>query len=194
MATIRSPPRLIATPLKSSRRRSPPRRPARVGRRRPPPPTDQRAALSTELEAPRDRRRDVLGRDADVRVRDLAGREQLLHRAPRRVDRDREADALGVARVGADLRVDPDHAAAGVEERAARVAVVDRRVDLDRLGDVVGGGQRRDRALGRRDDADRERVLLAERAADRGDRLADDDAARVAERHGREARDRPDRP
>ena len=43
-------------------------------------------------------------------------------------------------------------------------------------------GQRRDRAPRRRDDADRERRLLAERAADRRDRLADGHRGRVAER------------
>ena len=38
-----------------------------------------------------------------------------------------------------DLRVDPDHAAVRVEERPARVAAVDRRVDLDRVRDAERG-------------------------------------------------------
>ena len=73
--------------------------------------------------------------------------------------------------------------AVGVEQRAARVAGVDRGVGLDRPLDLELG-QRLDRAVGRRDDAHRERLVLAERAADRGDRLADLDllAGRQLER------------
>ena len=66
----------------------------------------------------------------------------------------------------------PSTRAARVEQRAARVAVVDRRVGLDRADDREAG-QRVDRAVERRDDADRQRLLLAERAADRRDRRAD---------------------
>ena len=54
----------------------------------------------------------------------------------------------------------------------ARVAGVDRRVGLDRAGDLELG-QRVDRAVDRRHDADRQRLLLAERRADRGHRRAD---------------------
>ena len=154
---------------------------------------DDRAVLDGVAEAPRERRRQVLGRDPDVGVGDAPVRDQLSHRAPGGVDRDGEADALGVARVAADLRVDADHAAAGVEQRAARVAVVDRRVGLDRVDEVVARGQRADRALRRRDDADRERVLVAERAADRGHRLADDapwTSRRAARARARAAPDR----
>ena len=74
-----------------------------------------------------------------------------------------------VARRGLDLGVDAEHAAAAVEQRAARVAAVDRRVGLDRP-DGLEAGERLDRAVERRDDPDRERLLLAERAADGGDR------------------------
>ena len=49
--------------------------------------------------------------------------------------------------------------------------MVDRRVGLDRVDEVVAARQRGDRAPDRRDDADRERVGVAERAADRGDGL-----------------------
>ena len=61
--------------------------------------------------------------------------------------------------------------------------MVDRRIDLDRTRDVVVRGQGLDRALRSRDDADRERALLSEWAPDRGDRLTDDDAARITEGH-----------
>ena len=50
--------------------------------------------------------------------------------------------------------------------------MVDGRVDLDRVGDVVGRRERVDRALRGGDDADREQALLAEQATDRGDELA----------------------
>jgi hypothetical protein len=61
-----------------------------------------------------------------------------------------------------------------------------RRVRLDRVDQVVAGGEGRDRAADRRDDADREGVGVAEGAADRRHGLADDDAVGVAERHGGE--------
>ena len=129
------------------------------------------------------RGRQVRRHDPDVGVGDLAVRDQLLHRAARGVDRHREADPLGRAGVAADLRVDPDHAAARVEQRAARVAVVDRRIGLDRVDERVAGGQRVDRAARCRDDADAERVRVAEGAADRGDGRADGDGRGVAERN-----------
>ena len=143
---------------------------------------DHRAGAHGIAVPPRDAGCEVLRGDADVRVGDLAGRDQLLHRPARGVDRHGEADPLRAAVVAPDLRVDPDHPPGGVEQRPTGVAVIDRRVHLDRVDQVVLRGQRLDRALGRRDDADRERVLVPERAADRRDGLADDDPARVAER------------
>ena len=101
-------------------------------------------------------------------------RSWAIERFDRR-DRDREADAVVGAGVGLDLLVDADHPGAGVEQRAAGVAGVDRGVGLDRALDLEFG-QRSDRAVGRRDDPDRERLLLAEGAADRRHRLADDEA------------------
>ena len=61
--------------------------------------------------------------------------------------------------------------------------MVDGRVGLDRVDEAITARQGRNRAPNRRDDADRERVGVPERATDRSDGLADDDAARVAERH-----------
>ena len=66
---------------------------------------------------------------------DLAVGEQLLDHLVGGVDRDREADAdVPAAARRLDLRVDPDHASAGVEQRPAGVSGVDRGVGLD---DVV---------------------------------------------------------
>src|SRR6476661_4795092 len=59
------------------------------------------------------------------------------------VDRDREADpevAAAAAAAGLDLRVDADHAARAVDQRASRVAGIDRSVGLQDVVDleVVG--------------------------------------------------------
>src|SRR3954454_22210115 len=90
------------------------------------------------------RRRGAAGRHAEVRPVDrlalLQARDDLAHR----VRRHREADAhVAVAGLAGrrDLGVDADDARAEVEERAAGVAGVDRRVGLDDLVDLdaVGG-------------------------------------------------------
>src|SRR3954469_9166975 len=140
-----------------------------------------RAAVGAELEALAELRIDVLRRHAEEGVVDGALLAQLLHRALDGVHRHREAHAAPAPARRADLRVDPQHAPLGVEQRPARVAPVDRRVGLDRVVDREAG-QRVDRAVERRDDPDRERLLLAERAADRGDGGADRQGAGRAER------------
>src|SRR3954453_3228246 len=118
---------------------------------------------------------------AEVGVSDLAAGDQLLRDALDRARRDREADAVAAARVALDLGVDADHLAARVEQRPARVAVVDRRIGLDRARDreVVRG---LDGAVQRAHDARGDGVLEAERAADRDGAVADLDAVRVGER------------
>ena len=60
--------------------------------------------------------------DADVGVRDLPVRDQLVDRVLRRVDRNREADAAVVAGavLAPDLGVDADHAPARVEAAGRR--------------------------------------------------------------------------
>ena len=73
---------------------------------------------------------------------------------------------------GLDLRVDADHRAARVEQRAAGVAVVDRGVGLDHVVDRVAV-RRLDCALEGADDARRDGAVEAERVADRDDRVAD---------------------
>ena len=113
--------------------------------------------------------------DADVGVLAVPLARSWSSERFTRSDRDREPDPLVASARGPELvnlLVDPDHAAVGVEQRPARVPGVDRGVGLDRALDVELG-QRLDRAVGGRDDADGQRVVLAERAADRRDRLAD---------------------
>ncbi len=118
--------------------------------------------------------------DADVGVFGFALFLQLDDGALDRRDRHGEADAGVGARVGLDLLVDAEHAGAGVEQRAAGVAGVDRGIGLDRPLDLELG-QRFDRAVGGRDDAHRERLLLTEGAADRRHRLADDEVVVVTQ-------------
>src|SRR3954468_20179739 len=124
------------------------------------------------------------GGGAEVRAVDrlplLEPRHDLLHR----VRRDREADAdVAVAGLpgGLDLRVHPDHPRLEVEQRAAGVARVDRRVGLDDLVDrrAVGGA---DVAGGGGGEGRRGRPVEAERVADRDGGVADLDVARVGER------------
>ena len=62
-------------------------------------------------------------------------RDQLRHHPVHRVDRHREADPGARARRAEDRRVHPDQPPRAVEERAARVARVDRRVGLDQPAD-----------------------------------------------------------
>ena len=71
----------------------------------------------------------------------------------------------------------PDDLALEVEGRAARVAAVDRRVDLQEV--VVGAAA--DLAAGGRDDAGGDRAAEAERVADRDHGVADAHLAAVAE-------------
>src|SRR6476620_11537611 len=91
-----------------------------------------RAMRNRVVEPFRDRRDQVLSLDSHVRMRHAPRSDQLRHRPPRRVDWHRETDTFGAAGVAADLCVDPNHAAARVEKRAARIPVVDRRIGLDR--------------------------------------------------------------
>ena len=79
----------------------------------------------------------------------------------------------------------PTTRAAGVGERAAGVAGIERGVGLhDVLDDAAGGG--RQRAAERRDDAGRHGAREAVRVADGDDELADLEAVGVAERRGRQ--------
>ena len=92
------------------------------------------------------------------------------------VDRDREADALGVAR---DRSVDADDVTARVEQRTATVARIDGRVGLDEIVDGVAVIEL-DLAAHRRDDAAGHGVRVGPQRAPDGDRqLADLELARI---------------
>jgi hypothetical protein len=94
-----------------------------------------------------------------------------------------DAGVVSRACGAADLGIDPDHEAARVEERPTGVAVRDGGIRLDRVDDVVlVDGDRLDRAVDRRDDADGERILVSERAPDGRNGLTDDNGRRLPER------------
>src|SRR5262245_38952901 len=116
--------------------------------------------------------------DAEVCVLDVAVLDELVDDGADGVRGDREADAVVPARVALDLGVDADDAAARVEQWPARVAVVDRRVGLDRVGDgeVVRRGHL---PVQRAYDSRGQRALEAERAADRRHLVTDLEAARA---------------
>ena len=83
--------------------------------------------------------------------------------------RNGEADADAAAGRREDRGVDADDLALRVEGRAARIAAVDRRVDLQEV--VIGTGA--DVAAARRDDAGGHRAAEAEGIADRDHPIAD---------------------
>ena len=122
---------------------------------------DERALGFREAERGRRVVVDVLDLDAEPAAADRAALLQLLDDVERRPRRNREGDADVAARRAEDRRVDADHLALEVERRAAGVALVHGRVDLD---EVVGA--RADVAAERRDDAGRHRAAEAERIAD----------------------------
>src|SRR5205814_8254460 len=113
------------------------------------------------------RRRDALDRDPEPAARHLAVLLELGDDALAGVRRHREADPDRAARGRVDRGVDADHLARQVEGRPARIAAVDRRVELDEI--VVRALV--DVAAQRRDDPRRDRAAEAERAADRHDPL-----------------------
>src|SRR5919202_878547 len=146
---------------------------------------DQRPAAGRDPEPGRELRVDRLRLDAQEPVVHVPVGTQLLYRAAYGVHRHRETDSLAAPGLRLDLRVDPDDPPAGVEQRAAGVARVYGSVGLDRVADLEGG-ERLDVAIEGRDHADRERLLLAERASDRSHRLTDPQVARRAEPEQRE--------
>ena len=141
---------------------------------------DQRSLGLRQLQAFRDFRRYRLDLDAEPAAPGLAMVADLLeHRAGER-GRDGKADADAAAGRREDRRVDADDLAGHVEQRAAGVAAVDRRVGLEEfvvgsLIDVAGAGGQ---------DAGGDGPAEAERIADRHHPVADPQGVGVAEAGG----------
>ena len=130
---------------------------------------DHRAGGVLQAQALGDVRRHLLDAHAQPAAPRMAVFLQLRDDVLRHVRRDREADADRPAGRRVDRRVDADHLAVHVEQRAARVAAVDRRVGLDEV--VVRPLM--DVAAARRDDAGGHGAAQAERIADRQHPVAD---------------------
>ena len=123
----------------------------------------QRLALHVGLaQALGDLRRHVLDHRAQIAAGDLAAGDQLLGDVVGDIGRNGEADAHRAARGREDGRVDPDHPAVDVEGRAAGIAPVDGRVDLDVVDELLA-----DVAPVGRDDAGCGRAAQAEGVAHR---------------------------
>jgi len=127
-------------------------------------------------------RRDRARAEPDERVLDDALCDQLRRDILDGVDRNREADAdvaaAAVRRL--DLGIDANDPAARVQQRAARVAMVQRGIRLDHIVDR-SAVRSEDAPLERTHDAGRDRAVLAERISDGDDGVADPHRIRVAE-------------
>src|SRR5712691_3820271 len=125
----------------------------------------------------------VLDGDAEPPAHDTPLGDQLGHDFTGHVDGNREADALP----GRDDRgIDADDTPVEIEQRPARVARIDGRVGLDK---GLVGRHADSRAPRRRDDADGDGPIEAERIADGDGPLADAKLVGVPE-HGRRQRAR----
>src|SRR5690606_31109098 len=139
---------------------------------------DQRAAVDAEPERIGEAGQNVLNADADAASLHLAVLEQLIDDLPHHVARDREADADIAARRRENRGVDAFQRAVEADERAARVARVDRGVGLNEILvplDVDAA------AAERADDTRGGGLPQAEWIADRDDEVADIEIVGVAE-------------
>ena len=125
-----------------------------------------------------DRRRHLLRVDAEPAARHAAGILQFIRHRHGHGGGDGEADADRAAGGRVDRRIHADHLALQVEERAAGIAAIDRRVGLDEI--VVGAFV--DVAVHRADDAGRGAARQAERVADRQHPVADPQICRNCRR------------
>ena len=140
-----------------------------------------RACCDCQPQRPLQRWRDVGQRDANETTRYPPGRLELGEHRDGLVDRQRKADARGL---GADRRVDANHLAARVYERAAAIAEVDRGVGLD----VVVQARVEELAPDEADDANRHRMHVPERVADGAHPLTGAQLVGVTQRRHRQIR------
>ena len=141
----------------------------------------ERAAGAVQSERFGECRRDALDRDPELAATHFTLFDQLGHDVARHVGRNREADPDVAARGREDLRVDADQLALGVDQRAARVAPIDRRIDLDEVLEAAITSTASSTTL-RADDPHRHGLPDAERIADRENHITDADVVRVAKR------------
>src|SRR5947209_6626110 len=112
------------------------------------------------------------GDDADPGRRHTAILDEIGNDAINDIDGDSEADARAGTRRREDRRVDADQPSRRIQQRAARIAGIDRGVGLDHVGDLTAAAGWQP-ALERADDAAGQRLIEPEGIADRKCRLTD---------------------
>src|SRR4029077_17096571 len=129
---------------------------------------DDRAGGMRRVHRLREIRGQVLDGDADAAALHFAKTQDLLHDLARHVDRHGKADPDIAAARRQDRGVDPDTLSAQVDERAPRIARVDRRVGLD---EVLVALDTEPAAAQRADDPRGHGLTETERVADREDEV-----------------------
>ena len=149
-----------------------------------------RAAIGAQLVSASIERVDARKRGAQVRMNRRLAVDDLVGNVLGIVNGNGKAHARAGARVALDERVDTHQLTVVVNERAAGVARVDGGIGLDHVGiDGVTVGRAHGRgAIQRRHDTRGDRLLVAERRADRHDPLAHVELGRVADLDRRELR------
>ena len=145
-------------------------------------------AIGAQLVGAGIERVDARKRGAQVRVHRRLTVDNLVGNVLGVVNRNGKAHARAGARVALDERVNAHEFAVVVDERAAGVARVDGSIGLDHVGiDGVTVGRAHGRgAVERRDDTRGDRLLVAERRADRHDPLAHVELGGIADLDRRE--------
>ena len=138
---------------------------------------DQRPAWPVELKGFGQIVVDRLQQDAQPAAGDFAGRFQLVGHLDGQLDGNGERQPHIAAGTAVNLRVDPDHFAAQVEQGAAGAAGIDRHIALDERHVGAAGQIAADRA----DDALGRGVLQAERRADGQHPFADFQGVGIAD-------------
>jgi len=122
--------------------------------------------------------------DADGAACDfVAGADQVIVDVNDRVGRHGKSDALVAVGLGKDGRIDADHFAIHVEQRAAGVAGIDGCIGLDEVLKLAAGTRLNGAVLGR-DDACGYRLVKRKRTANGLDPVANIGCVGVAQRDG----------
>ncbi len=157
--------------------------PGALGRRARQHPGDQRPLGAGGAERPGEIGGQVLDRHPDLAAPDLAVADQLVHHVARHIDRHGKADADIAALRRQDRGVDADQPAAQIDQRAARIAGIDRGVGLD---EILVALDAEPGAAERADDPRGHGLAEAERVADGEHEIPDPQMARIAQRHRRQ--------
>ncbi len=147
---------------------------------------DQSAVRFAGIERLSQSRRHILRKDTEIAMLHFAVGENLVHVMARHVDRDCESDSLVAARITRENGgIDADQMAFVIDQRAARVARIDRRVRLNKVFDLLDSEVP---AAGCADNSGCDGLAHAERIADGQYDVTDFDFARVGQRKNREIR------